>query len=107
MGQRLAVKWEQVLWKGLNGWDSDDVWDLNGIHLLTAGATLAQKDNEMECHAGAQVKAPSGRQLESDFYAEQVQRVPRDGRRRGELGAQRQQDAKPVPFDAWVDSSVG
>ena len=22
---------------GGNGWDSDDVWDLNGIHLLTAG----------------------------------------------------------------------
>ena len=43
---------------GGNGWDLDDVWFLNGIHLLTAGATLAQKDNEMECHAGAQVNLP-------------------------------------------------
>ena len=43
---------------GGNGWDLDDVWDLNGIHLLTTGATLAQKDNEMECHAGAQVNLP-------------------------------------------------
>ena len=43
---------------GGNGWDSDDVWDLNGIHVLTAGATLAQKDNEMECHAGAQANLP-------------------------------------------------
>ena len=49
--------------KGLNemggsGWDLDDVWDLNGIHLLTAGATSAQKDNQMDCHAGAQVNLP-------------------------------------------------
>ena len=43
---------------GGNGWDSDDVWDLNGIHLLTAGATSAQKDNQMDCHAGAQVNLP-------------------------------------------------
>ena len=43
---------------GGNGWDLDDVWDLNGIHLLTAGATLAQKDNEMEFHADAQVNLP-------------------------------------------------
>ena len=43
---------------GGNGWDSDDVWDLNGIHLLTAGATLAQKDIVMECHAGAQANLP-------------------------------------------------
>ena len=85
---------------GGNGWDSDDVWDLNGIHLLTAGATLAQQDNEMECSCRRSGEPPSGRQLESDSFAEQVQRVPRDGRRRGELGAQRLQDAKPVPFDA-------
>ena len=43
---------------GGNGWDSDDVWDLNGIHLLTAEATVAQKDNQMECHAGAQANLP-------------------------------------------------
>ena len=43
---------------GGNGWDSDDVWDLNRIHLLTAGATSAQKDDQMECHAGAQVNLP-------------------------------------------------
>ena len=43
---------------GGNGWDSDDVCDLNGIHLLTAGATPALKDNQMECHAGAQVNLP-------------------------------------------------
>ena len=29
---------------GGNGWDSDDVCYLNGIHLLTAGPALAQKD---------------------------------------------------------------
>ena len=32
------------------------MWDLNGIHLLTAGLTLAQKDCQMECHARAQAK---------------------------------------------------
>ena len=43
---------------GGNGWDSDDVWGLNGILLLTSGPALAQKDNQMECHAGAQANLP-------------------------------------------------
>ena len=57
--QRLAVQWDQELWKGLERdgrqrLGLSDVWDLNGIHLLTAVSTVAQKDNQMEHHAGAQ-----------------------------------------------------
>ena len=74
---------------GGNGWDSDDVWDLNGVHLQTAGPAV-----------GAQAHLPVPVLWNPIPYAEQIQRVPRDGRRRRELRAQRQQDAQPVPFDA-------
>ena len=65
---------------GGNGCDSDDVRDLNGIHLLTAGPAL-----------GAQAHLPVPVLWNPIPYAEQIQRVAGDGRRRGDLGAQRQQ----------------
>ena len=55
--------------------DSGDVWDLNGIHLLTADGVSCVRSGE----------AHSVRPLEPDPDAEQIQRVPGDGMRRGEL----------------------
>ena len=66
---------------GGNDWDSGDVWDLNGIHLLTAEPTVAQKDKQMECHAGAQGKAHGTPPLGPDPHAEHIQRVPGEGSR--------------------------
>ena len=74
---------------GGNGWDSDDVWDLNGNHLQTAGPAV-----------GAQAHLPVPVLWNPIPYAEQIQRVAGDGMRRRELGTLRQQDAQPVPFDA-------
>ena len=86
---------------GSNGWGSDDVWDMDRFHLLTARPALAQKHNQTDClSCGRSGEPPGGRPLETDSDAEQNQRVPGDGRGRGELGVQRQQHAKPAPFDA-------
>ena len=48
---------------GGNGWDSDDMWDLNGIHLQTAELAL-----------GAQAHLPV------PILCNPIQRVPGDGR---------------------------
>ena len=66
--QTPAVQWEHP-WKGLQ---EEDGRDPSADHR----PAFAQKDSQMECHAGG------------------------DGRRRGELGTQRQQNAKPFPFNA-------
>ena len=87
---------------GGDGWDSGDVWGLNGIHLRDRNvATLAQKDNEMECHAGAQANLPAGQSI----GARSLHRIASARSRRGKATRKTLEpsDSKmhqPVPFDA-------
>ena len=100
VGSLVGTGMDGVWKKGLNEmggncWDSDDVWDLNGIHLGPHWLT-----GTIRCHAGSQANCPVVRPSEPDPHAEQIQCVPGDGRGRGEFGAHRQLNANPVPFDA-------
>ena len=60
---------------GGNGWDSDDVWGPERDPSATAGPAL-----------GAHAHIPVPVLWNPIPYAEQIQRLPRDGRRQGELG---------------------
>ena len=60
--QGLAVQWEHVAWEGLleEGLQRDGRQRLGlgqrESHLLTTGPTAAQKDSQMDCHAGGQAQ---------------------------------------------------
>ena len=75
---------------GGNGWDSDDVRDLNGIPSAGRRSHFGSEGRSDGMSCGRSGESPRVRPLEPDSFAEQVHRVPGDGRRREELGAQRQ-----------------